>query len=253
MARQVSRTAQGVAVVRAGFRDRPRSPSGDPDAQRRLVKGMRAGRAPLLRDHILARTRFFDACMLAAVERGARQVVIVGAGYDDRALRFRSPGVRFFEVDEPVTQADKRRRVEDLGGEGVVFVAADLERESLAELLAQAGHDADLPTLFVVEGLVIYLEAEDIVELLHALRERAAPESELAISLAVHDDDLDSGTVLRVANARRLRSGRTEPWRTILPAARHLGLLHRAGWQERETVGDSAGSLFVRAQIQSRA
>jgi len=253
VARQVSKTAQGVAVVRAGFRDRPHSPSGDPDAQRRLVRGMRAGRAPLLRDHILARTRFFDTCVLAAVERGVRQVVIVGAGYDDRALRFRSPGVRFFEVDEPATQADKRRRVEDLGGEGLVFVAADLERDSVAELLADAGHDADLPTLFVVEGLVIYLEAGDIVKLLRALRERAAPQSELAISLAVHDDDLDSATVLRAANARRLRSGRREPWRTILPAAQHLELLRRAGWEEQETVGDSAGSLFVRAEVQSRA
>jgi len=105
----------------------------------------------------------------------------------------------------------------------------------------------------VVEGLVIYLEADDIVELLRALRERAAPQSELAISLAVHDDDLDSATVLRAANARRLRSGRREPWRTILPAAQHLELLRRAGWEEQETVGDSAGSLFVRAEVQSRA
>jgi methyltransferase (TIGR00027 family) len=256
MARPVSRTAQGVAVVRAGFRDRPHTPHGDPDAQRRLTEGMRAGRAPLLRDHLLARTRFFDACVLEAIERGVEQVVVVGAGYDDRALRFRSPGVRFFELDHPATQEDKRRRVEALGtaaGDGLVFVPADFARESVGTALADAGHDGRRPTLFVCEGLVIYLEADEIVELLRALGGRAAAGSELAISMAVHADELQSAAVVRAANTRRLSSGRREPWRTILPAAEHLELLHRAGWRERRAIDDSVGSLLVRAEIQSRA
>ena len=60
---------------------------------------------------LIARTRFFDDRVLAALSAGIRQVVILGAGYDDRALRFRSPGVRFFELDHPATQADKARRL----------------------------------------------------------------------------------------------------------------------------------------------
>jgi methyltransferase (TIGR00027 family) len=248
-----SRTAQGVAVVRSGFLDRPHTPDGDPGAQKRISRWMRARRAALLRDHLYARTVFFDARVLDAIERGIAQVVILGAGYDDRALRFHSPGVRFFELDHPATQEDKRRRVEALGGGGLVFVAADLTRDSVTSLLADAGHHGGRATLFVCEGLVIYLMPQEIVKLLRSLGERAAPGSVLAISLAVHAHELPSDEVVRIANARRLRGGRREPWHTIVPAAEHLELLHEAGWQERETIEDSENSLLVRAEIQSRA
>ena len=70
---------------------------------------MRPVSAPEMQARLAARTRFFDEQVLAALDRGIRQVVIAGAGYDDRALRFRSPGVRYFELDHPATQADKRR------------------------------------------------------------------------------------------------------------------------------------------------
>jgi methyltransferase (TIGR00027 family) len=254
-----SRTAQGVAVVRSSFTDRPHSAGGDPDAQRRLCRGMRAGRATQLREHLHARTTFFDARVLDALARGIAQVVIAGAGYDDRALRFRSPGVRFFELDHPGTQTDKRRRVEALGEDtsGLVFVAADFARHSVAELLGAAGHDASRPTLFICEGLLVYLETREIVELLGALAERAAAGSELAASFAVHDDGLPSAAVVQIANARRGRRAAREPWRTILPAAAHLSLLHAAGWEEHEVVDDAEmrpdarprRSLLVRASL----
>jgi methyltransferase (TIGR00027 family) len=61
-----------------------------------------------------ARTRFFDSGLLHACERGVGQVVIVGAGYDGRPLRFRRPGVTFYELDHPATQADKRARLAEV-------------------------------------------------------------------------------------------------------------------------------------------
>ena len=64
---------------------------------------------------IRARTVFFDDAVLDAIDRGVKQVVILGAGYDGRALRFRTPGVQFFEVDHPATQVDKLRRLAYLG------------------------------------------------------------------------------------------------------------------------------------------
>ena len=89
-----------------------------------------------------ARTAFVDDAVLSAMAAGVTQVVVVGAGYDDRALRFRTPGVRFFEVDHPLTQADKRGRVEQLGAAGdVSFVPVDLARDDLGSAFDQAGHD----------------------------------------------------------------------------------------------------------------
>ena len=138
-----SQTAQRVAALRAEF-DRPRTPDGDPDAQRSLCHGMRPSRAPGRRRQLLARTRFFDQAVLDALGAGVGQVVIVGAGYDDRALRFRAPGVTFFELDLPATQADKRRRLQSMaGGPGRArLVPIDLGCDDVVRALDAAGHAA---------------------------------------------------------------------------------------------------------------
>ena len=215
---------------------------------------MRPGRAVRLHEHLRARTAFFDRVVLDALGSGIDQVVIVGAGYDDRALRFRSPGVRFFEVDHPRTQAHKRRRLRRFSEGLPVLVPVDLEHDSIATSLAEAGHSAATPTLFICEGLLVYLEAEKITELLSGLSARAASGSELAASLATHAPELPTHAVLHAANAAR-RTARQESWRTILPRDAHLELLRRAGWTEVEVVDDAdlrptaprGRSLLVRA------
>jgi methyltransferase (TIGR00027 family) len=223
-------TGQAVAAWRATL-VRPTSPEGDAGAQAALCTGMVPLAESQLRAHLEARTRFFDAQVVAALERGTDQVVVLGAGYDDRALRFRSPGVRFFEVDHPLTQADKRRRLHRMGGEpgGPVLVPADFRTDDVAGALDRAGHRADRPTLVLAEGLLIYLEPDAGVALLHGVHARCAPGSALAASLAVHPDGLDSASVADRANRARAR-GRTEPWRTILPPSTHLDLVARSGW-----------------------
>jgi len=252
-----SRTSQAVALTRAAM-SRPHTEQGDPDAQRRLCEGMTPIRRP--RPGIWARTRFFDDQVLAAVDAGVSQVVICGAGYDDRALRFRSPGVRFFELDHPATQADKARRLGALGALGagppsVVLAPADFRHHDTAAVLAAAGHDAARPTLFLCEGLLIYLDEPVVQRLLAALRSRAAQGSSLAASLATHPDGLDSGQVAAELNAGR-RHGQTEPWLTVRPAAAWLGLLAEAGWAVCSQADPRSGSaaegrsLLVVAQAQ---
>jgi methyltransferase (TIGR00027 family) len=224
-----SRTGQAVALTRAQL-TRPHTPGGDPDAQRRLCRGMRPlGNNPL-RASLIARTQFFDERVLAALAAGIRQVVILGAGYDDRALRFCSPGVRFFEVDHPATQQDKRRRLRAMRarGRGPVLAAADFRHDDVAAVLAASGHAAGQPTLFLAEGLLVYLDRAACVRLLGAARASAAEGSELAASLATHRAGADSARVAAIANSRR-RSA-VEAWVTILPAEDHLNLLGEAGW-----------------------
>src|SRR5690349_4299426 len=115
-------TARGVALARS-LLERPSWPTGDADAEQRLATALaegydrRAGRrsAGNFLEWITARTKFFDDAVVRALEHGVQQVVLLGAGYDGRSLRFRTPGVRFFEVDHPATQADKQRRLTDVG------------------------------------------------------------------------------------------------------------------------------------------
>jgi methyltransferase (TIGR00027 family) len=252
-----STTAQRVAALRAGF-NRPATPSGDPNAQRRLARGMKPGGAVRLREHLLARTKFFDRAVLEAIARGIDQIVIAGAGYDDRALRFRSPGVRFFELDHPDTQDDKRRRLDSLGkvAGAPTLVPVDFAQGHVDSTLAVAGQSAEEPTLFVCEGLLVYLGLAEISELLSALASRACEGSELAASLAVHPFGMQSDALLTAVNTARGRSADSEPWRTILPAEAHLSLLRQAGWDEYEALDDSdlvpnatpGHSLLVRAR-----
>jgi len=208
---------------------------------------------------LIARTRFFDERVLAALSAGTAQVVILGAGYDDRALRFRSPGVRFFELDHPATQADKARRLRRLrgtepGSGGPTLAAADFRDHDVAGVLEASGHDIAKPTLFLCEGLLVYLDQATCVRLLSALRARAAAGSVLAASLATHREGLDSGWVAAVANSRRGHP--RESWLTILPAPAHLELLARAGWRvsdradaaELGTGVEPGRSLLVTAQ-----
>jgi len=238
-----SLTSQAVARVRASL-DRPHSPDGDDRAQQRLTAGFRTGGGPHLVAHMTARTAFFDDAVLAAIARGTTQVVTVGAGYDDRALRFRTPGVRYFEVDQPSTQADKRGRVRDMGAESdIAFVAVDLRDDDLGDALAGAGQNRTAATLFVCEGLLVYLDEAIIRSVLGTLHDRSGRGSHLVASLATHPDGIDSRRAVEIANARR-KASRTEPWRTILPRAGQLALLADCGWLSRtvESVPSATGA-----------
>ena len=166
--------------------DRPVTEDGDGDVERRLVERFPGrGRSPMA-ERLERRTQWFDEVTLRCIEEGMSQVVIVAAGYDCRALRFRTPGVRFIELDHPATQADKQRILHEMDVDvaGVAYAAADFTVDDVGAALAAAGHKAGQATLFLVEGLLIYLPEDVIVSLLSALRARAAPESRLAVSIS---------------------------------------------------------------------
>ncbi|HEY1830820.1 MAG TPA: SAM-dependent methyltransferase [Acidimicrobiales bacterium] len=171
-------------------RTRPSTPTGNPEAEARLYRNIGwffsvPGRSPFDMD---LRTRFIDAEVARAIGLGVEQIVIIGAGYDGRALRFGGGSTRWFEVDYPATQSDKRRRLAALGIEvpQVQFVGLDLLQDDLGAALAAAGHDPELRSLFICEGLLTYLTLGAIASLLDTLRQRAAPGSTLALNVRVH-------------------------------------------------------------------
>ena len=112
-----SPTARRVAAHRLDFTRVP-APYGDAAADEALAEDV-AGELRIteggMHDYLAARTAFFDRTVVGALHQGVRQVVVGGAGYDGRALRYAKPGVRWFEVDHPATQADKRERLDRLG------------------------------------------------------------------------------------------------------------------------------------------
>jgi methyltransferase (TIGR00027 family) len=114
---------------------------------------------------MIERTRFIDAALERSLARGISQCLIVGAGFDTHAWRYREQlaGVRVFELDRPETLLFKQGRVDAaLGGAppNLVYVAADLERESLHDALLRHGYDPAQPTFIVMEGVTMYVEEE---------------------------------------------------------------------------------------------
>ncbi len=117
-----------------------------------------------MRIFIAVRTRFAEDALAAAVEGGARQLVVLGAGLDTYAYRGALAGqLRIFEVDHPATQAWKRERLaaaEIPLPPCLTFAAIDFERQTLAEGLTAAGFNRAQPAFFIWLGVVPYLTAE---------------------------------------------------------------------------------------------
>lgn len=180
-----SQTAEGIASARARESTRPQDQRlfYDPFARHFLSSRTRfIGRYPPLRalfrwrnrrilpgmfGGIVARTRFIDDYLLACLKKDAQQVVILGAGYDTRAYRFEEVchRVRVFEVDHPATQQVKKEKLDRLLDglpAHVTFVPVRFNSENLEEKMALNGYRPDRKTLFIWEGVTMYLAAEAV-------------------------------------------------------------------------------------------
>ena len=114
-----------------------------------------------------ARSRIAEDALSEAVERGVRQIAILGAGLDTFALRnpHLARGIRIFEVDHPVTQAWKRQRLTEAHialPECLIFVPVDFERGDLEEKLGSAGFQKSSSAFFTWLGVVPYLTSDAV-------------------------------------------------------------------------------------------
>jgi methyltransferase (TIGR00027 family) len=131
------------------------------------------------------RTKRFDAALLDALQDGARQVVVLGAGFDSRAYRFQSQlgNVRVMEVDYGPTQAYKKQRlgeILDVIPSNVSFVPMDFTKDNLLEQLRNAGYSEQQKTFFLWEGVTYYLPESAVKDTLHFVRDHSAAGSRIA-------------------------------------------------------------------------
>lgn len=168
-----------LAFATAGGRD-PATPSppGVDEAARRRWLGVAFS--------IVIRTKFLDDLLDRAVESGVRQVVLLGAGMDSRAFRMDWPaGTRLFEVDtaEPLGFKAAVLRQEHAAPRCErITVPVDL-REDWPGALAAAGHDPAQPTVWIAEGLLIYLPEAAVESLLERVGALSAPGSRMGLTL----------------------------------------------------------------------
>jgi methyltransferase (TIGR00027 family) len=187
------------------------------------------------RSHVLLRSRYTEDRLAAAVARGVRQYVVLGAGYD--TFGYRQPawaaGVRIFEVDQPATQRAKQDALAAAGlpiRENVTFVAVNFQRDRLDTCLRAAGLDAAAPAFVSWLGVMVYITeeaADDVFRFVASL----PPGSEIVFTFAPRRAErTDPSQHLSRVAAAVAEMG--EPWRTFTDPGELAAKLRRFGFSD---------------------
>jgi methyltransferase (TIGR00027 family) len=192
---QTSLTALGIAVLRATEMEKPAQERicSDPLARKFIpawfyhfmklfiTSGYAEWRGAGIIGFILARCRYMDDLLCEGLSQGLQQLVILGAGFDSRAYRFAQlkTGVNVFEVDHPATQQAKIKRLREILPPGelpdfVQFVPLDFTRDTLEVGLPKCGYSDRLKTLFIWEGVTMYLDPASLDNTLSFVARHAA-------------------------------------------------------------------------------
>ena len=169
-------------------------------------------------EYVIARTKYVDAAFERALVEGFDQILLFGAGFDTRALRFRSEAqhTRIFELEVPLTQQAK---IQQYGKRNlsipsnVVFVAIDFDKESLPDKLEQAGFDKGQKSLFILEGLLMYLEAESVQATFETMRDYAGAGSRVVFDYVQASVIRQEHTLYGEKSLARTVSKAGEQWR----------------------------------------
>ena len=141
-------------------------------------------RMQALVNYFATRTKFFDTSFVDATNAGISQAVILAAGLDARSWRLPWPdGTTVYELDQDRVLDFKASTLHDHGAEpkaNRVAVAVDL-RHDWPTALQQAGFDPSAPSVWSIEGLLMYLPAAAQDLLFDRIHELAAPGSRIAV------------------------------------------------------------------------
>ena len=225
-----------VAAIRADESRRPDRLFTDPFAERlagetgrRLLAEAVAEAGDRPTRQIVVRTRFWDAALLRTTQ-SVRQVVILAAGMDARAFRLSWPdGTTLYELDQPEVIAAKAAA---LDGEqplcARVAVGVDLAGD-WTETLRANGFDAQQPTVWLIEGLLQYLDEAAVGTVFERVDALSAPGSVLLYDVVGRT--LLDAQVLAAVRQSMARNGAPWLFGTDEPGA----LAERHGWSAAVT------------------
>jgi methyltransferase (TIGR00027 family) len=225
----IAKTASWTAAIRALESDRPDRLFSDPFARALAgTEGLQMLDAANVGIYVAIRTRFFDDFVLSVNRTGIRQVVIVAAGMDTRAFRLSwAAGTTVYEVDRPELLRIKNDILVEQRAQPQCVrttIGVDLEHEWHASL-KEAGFKHDEPSLWLVEGLLFYLENPAVHKILAQLSGLAAPGSCLGVDF-VSESYLTSPWTRDALSAMAQRG---MPWRSGTDDPEELLAGH--GWQ----------------------
>jgi methyltransferase (TIGR00027 family) len=187
-------------------------------------------------EYVIARTKYIDAVFKGALAERFDQALIFGAGFDTRALRFQDElgNTRVFELDVAVTQQAKigqyrKRRL--AAPAGLTYITIDFDKETPAMKLEQAGFGKQARSLFLLEGLLMYLKPESVDATFQTIRDYAGAGSRVVF-------DYIYASVLRKEfiyygdrGIVQIASDSGEPWQLGIEQGQIEAFLARYGMQ----------------------
>lgn len=138
---------------------------------------------------VIVRTKYIDSSLKTGIEEGVNQLLILGAGFDSRSIRFKDKliDVKVFEVDAKTTQDMKIKQYKvrriDIPN-NIAFIPMNFEKESLIEKLKENKFDIDKKSFVILEGVTQYLNKESIQELFLTLQKILVKDSVLVFDYA---------------------------------------------------------------------
>lgn len=163
------------------------------------------------------RKLYFERQARKAISVGARQVLVLGAGYDLLCIRlaYEYPDVAFIEIDHPATASIKQKGLEALGMPLNFFqFPVDLSQKTLYEVLEiQDCWDTSNCSFVSAEGLTQYLTQKGVKQLFHAIDFLCGPSSRFCFTFVGWSDEEDRpdiGHLGEKLHAEFQRRG--EPW-----------------------------------------
>jgi methyltransferase (TIGR00027 family) len=135
-------------------------------------------------EYVIARTKLLDEIFLDALTRQVQHIVLLGAGMDTRAIRFanRNQRTKIIELDIEKTQRPKieilKRKQVKLPNE-LVFASIDFNEQSLSDVLVEAGYQNGQQSLFLCEGVTMYLDPEAVDGTLSFIRDSSQSGSQV--------------------------------------------------------------------------
>ncbi len=197
--------------------------------------------AARFRAYMAARSRFAEDELAAAVSRGARQYVVLGAGLDTFAYRNPFPDLRVFEADHPATQAWKRKRLAQVGiavPSTMTFAPVDFDRETFDDGLRRVGFNEKAPTFFSWLGVTMYLECDVVLGTLRVIREMNAANG-VTFDYAVPRESLGFvGRLALDAMSRKVKKA-GEPFRGFFAPAALMATMRDMGYAHIEDLGSA--------------
>jgi|TARA_B110000263_G_scaffold236953_1_gene236764 methyltransferase (TIGR00027 family) len=190
---------------------------------------------------------FMQQQVEAAIEQGARQVLIVGAGFDTLCLRLapQHTPVQFFEIDHPATSAAKARGIAVEGQPAnMKQIAVDLGQRALSTVLAEDSRwQSSLPSVIVAEGLFQYLTDDEVRGMLVDAATRVPPGSRFVFSHAIPGDRPVLSFLTRLI---------AEPWKSAVRSEDVHDYVDGTGWTMTSDVDTDAAHGVERYAVVER-